>query len=39
MAIVYNVNNTATQVLAAKKVKENIFLDLVHRSGYGVTQE
>jgi hypothetical protein len=39
MAIVYNVNNTATQVLAAKKVKENIFLDLVHRNGYGVTQE
>jgi hypothetical protein len=39
MAIVYNVNNTATQVLAAKKVKENIFLDLVHKNGYGVNQE
>ena len=37
--IVYNVNSTATQVLAAKKVKENIFLDLVHRNGYGVNQE
>lgn len=39
MAIVYNVNSTATQVLAAKKVKENIFLDLVHKNGYGVNQE
>ena len=37
--IVYNVNSTATQVLAAKKVKENIFLDLVHKNGYGVNQE
>ncbi len=39
MALVYNVNSTATQVLAAKKVKENIFLDLVHKNGYGVNQE
>lgn len=39
MALVYNVNSTATQVLASKKVKENIFLDLVHRNGYGVNQE
>lgn len=36
--LVYNVNNTATQVLAAKKVKENIFLDLVHKNGYGLNQ-
>ena len=34
----YNVNDTATQVLAAKKVKENIFVDLLHRVGYGVTE-
>ena len=39
MALVYNVNSSATQVLAAKKVKENIFLDLVHKNGYGVNQE
>lgn len=37
--MVYNVNDTATQVLAAKQVKENIFLDLLHRNGYGVTQQ
>ncbi len=36
--MVYNVNDTATQVLAAKQVKENIFVDLVHKNGYGVTQ-
>lgn len=36
--MVYNVNNTATQVLAAKEVKENIFVDLVHKNGYGVSQ-
>lgn len=36
--MVYNVNDTATQVLAAKQVKENIFVDLVHKDGYGVTQ-
>ena len=35
---VYNVNNTATQVLAAKQVKENIFVDLIHKNGYGVNQ-
>lgn len=39
MAMVYNVNESATQVLAAKQVKENIFLDLVHKNGYGVTQQ
>lgn len=37
--MVYNVNSTATQVLAAKQVKENIFVDLVHKNGYGVTQQ
>ena len=36
--MVYNVNDTATQVLAAKQVKENIFVNLVHKNGYGVTQ-
>lgn len=37
--MVYNVNESATQALAAKQVKENIFLDLVHKNGYGVTQQ
>ena len=37
--MVYNVNDTATQVLAAKQVKENIFVDLVHKNGYGVTEQ
>lgn len=37
--MVYNVNDTATQVLAAKQVKENIFVDFVHKNGYGVTQQ
>jgi hypothetical protein len=36
--MVYNVNDSATQVLAARQVKENIFVDLVHKNGYGVTQ-
>ena len=36
--MVYNVNDTATQVLAAKQVKENIFVNLVHKNGFGVTQ-
>ena len=34
----YKVNDTATQVLAAKQIKENIFVDLVHKNGYGITQ-
>ena len=38
-SMVYNVNDTATQVLAAKQVKENIFVNLVHKNGYGVTQQ
>lgn len=37
--MVYNVNDTATQVLAAKQVKENIFVELVHKNGYGITQQ
>lgn len=36
-SFVYNVNTTATQVLAAKQVKENIFAKLLHRNGKGVT--
>lgn len=36
--LTYNVNDNATQVLAAKKVKENIFVDLVHKNGYGVNE-
>lgn len=38
MAFTYNVNDTATQVLAAKQVKENIFVDLLHRNNYGVNE-
>lgn len=37
--MVYNVNSTATQVLAAKQVKENIFVDLIHKEGKGITQQ
>ena len=37
--MIYNVNDTATQVLAAKQIKENIFVDLIHKNGYGVTQQ
>lgn len=36
--MLYNVNNSATQVLAAKQIKENLFADLLHRDGKGVTQ-
>lgn len=36
--LIYNVNNSATQVLAAKQIKENLFADLLHRDGKGVTQ-
>jgi hypothetical protein len=38
MALVYNVNNSATNVLASKQIKENIFVDLIHRNGKGVNQ-
>jgi hypothetical protein len=38
MAIVYNVNSSATQVLAAKQIKENLFVGLLHRDGKGVTE-
>lgn len=34
--MVYNVNNTATQVLAQKQAKENIFVNILHRNGKGV---
>lgn len=37
--LIYNVNNSATQVLAAKQVKENIFVGLLHRNGKGVNQQ
>lgn len=36
--MLYNVNNSATQVLAAKQIKENLFVSLLHRDGKGVTQ-
>ena len=38
MSLVYNVNDTATQVLASKQVKENLFVSLIHKKGYGVTE-
>ena len=38
-SFVYNVNNSATQVLAAKQVKENIFAKILHKNGKGVTEE
>lgn len=37
--MVYNVNDTATQVLAAKQVKENIFAEVLHRNGKGVNEQ
>lgn len=37
-SFVYNVNSTATQILAAKQVKENIFAKLLHRNGKGVNE-
>ena len=36
--MVYNLNNSATQVLAAKQIKENIFVSLLHRAGKGVSE-
>jgi hypothetical protein len=36
--MVYNLNNSATQVLAAKQIKENIFVSLLHRDGKGVSE-
>lgn len=39
MALVYNVNDSATQILAAKQVKENIFVSLLHRNGKGINQQ
>ena len=38
-SMVYNVNDSATQVLAAKQVKENIFVSLIHRNGKGINQQ
>lgn len=38
MAFVYNVNNTATQVLASKQIKENIGVNKIHRNGKGITE-
>lgn len=39
MAMVYNVNSTATQVLAAKQLKENMFVGTIHRNGKGITEQ
>lgn len=38
-SFVYNVNDTATQVLAAKQIKDNIFVELLHKNGKGVTEQ
>ncbi len=35
--MLYNLNNSATNVLAAKRIKENLFVSLLHRDGKGVT--
>lgn len=37
-SFVYNVNDTATRVLAAKRMKENIFMGIIHRNGKGVNE-
>ena len=37
--MVYNVNNNSTRVLAAKRIKENLFVSLLHRNGKGITQQ
>ena len=37
-SMMYNVNSSATQVLCAKQIKENLFVSLLHRDGKGVTQ-
>ncbi len=36
--MVYNVLNNATQVLASKQIKDNIFVELIHRNGKGVNE-
>ena len=38
MAMTYNLNNSAVNVLAAKQIKENLFVSLLHRDGKGVTE-
>lgn len=38
MSLIYNVNSSATQILAAKQIKENLFVGLLHRDGKGVTE-
>lgn len=37
--LIYNVNDTAVQILAAKQIKENLFVDLLHRNGRGLTEQ
>lgn len=36
--MLYNINQSATNVLAAKQIKENLFVSLLHRDGKGITQ-
>lgn len=36
--MVYNLNNSAVNVLCAKQIKENIFISLLHRDGKGITE-
>ena len=36
--LMYSLNNSSTNVLAAKQIKENLFVGLLHRDGKGVTQ-
>jgi hypothetical protein len=35
----YKINENSTRVLAAKQIKENLFVSLLHRNGKGVTQQ
>ena len=37
--MVYNLNSNSTNVLAAKQIKENLFVSLLHRNGKGVTEQ
>lgn len=37
--LIYNVNDTAVLILAAKQIKENLFVDLLHRNGRGLTEQ
>ena len=35
----YNVNDTATGILAAKQIKENLFVGLLHKNGKALHEQ